>query len=221
MAATKLTDTIAKQLPTPAKGNRITWDTQVAGFGCRVTAAESRSFLLNYRTRAGRSRRFTIGSFPDWSTGAARDEARNLKIRIDRGGDPLGEIKTSRSAPIVNDLCDRFVAEYLPRKKPSTQHTYRLQIDNEIRPALGRLKVAEVTFSDTDGLHRKISARGTPYRANRVIALLSRMFSMAIRWGHCTDNPCKGVERNQEAKRRRYLSPDELTRLTTALAEPP
>jgi integrase len=215
----KLTDTLIKRLPVPAEGYSITWDAQVAGFGARVTAAGARSFILNYRTRLGRARRFTIGAFPNWSTGAARDEARRLKMQIDRGGDPLGDLRAEREAPTVNDLCDRFIAEYLPRKKPSTRHGYRLQIDNVIKPALGRLKAAEVTFSDIDGLHRKISARGTPYRANRVIATLSRMFSMAVKWRMRADNPCKGIERNTEHKRQRYLSADELARLTAALNE--
>jgi integrase len=118
-----------------------------------------------------------------------------------------------------HDLCDRFIADYVPRKRPSTQKSYRQKIEAEIRPALGRLKVAEVVFADVDGLHRTISKRGRPYRANRCIALLSRMFSLAIRWGMRTDNPCKGIERNQEHKRRRYLSAEELARLTLALAE--
>ena len=80
------------------------------------------------------------------------------------------------------------------------------------------MKVADVAFADTDGLHRKINARGTPYRANRVIALLARMFTMAIRWQWRTDNPCRAIERNQEHKRRRYLTAAELARLTQALA---
>ena len=218
MAAKNLNDTTVKGLPVPANGYEITWDSKVVGFGCRVTAAGARSFILNYRTRAGRARRFTIGTFGDWKTGAARDEARNLKTLIDRGGDPLGDVTAARTSPSVGDLCDRFIAEYLARKKPSTQHTYKLQIKAEIRPALGKLKVAEVTFSDVDGLHRKLTARGVSYRANRVIALLSAMFTMAIKWRMRTDNPCKGIERNTEYKRRRYLSPDELARLTMALA---
>jgi ABC transporter substrate binding protein/Phage integrase family len=47
------------------------------------------------------------------------------------------------------------------------------------------------------------------------------MFTMSIRWQWRTDNPCRGVERNQEHKRRRYLSADELARLTVALARHP
>src|SRR5262249_32918872 len=138
---------------------------------------------------------------------------------IDRGGNPVGELRAYREAPTVNDLCDRFIAEYLLRKRPSTQHTYRLQIENEIRPALGRLKVAEISFADCDSLHREITGRGTSYRANRITALVSRMFTMAIRWQWRTDNPCRGIERNQESKRRRYLSADELIRLGRALDE--
>ncbi len=219
MANIKLTNAIVRRLPTPAAGKKITYDSEVALFGCCVYASGARSFILNYRNRSGRERRFTIGSFPDWDTGAARREAAELKRSIDRGGDPLGELKAHRASPTVGDLCDRFIAEYLPRKRPSTQHTYCLQIENEIRPALGRLKVADLAFADTDGLHRTINARGTPYRANRVIALLSRMFTMAVKWQWRTDNPCRGIERNQEHKRRRYLTAAELERLTVALAE--
>ena len=116
------------------------------------------------------------------------------------------------------DLCERFTAEYLPRKRASTQKSYRQQIATEVLPALARVKVEEVTFSDVDTLHRTISKRA-PYRANRVLALLSCMFTMAIRWEWRADNPCKSIERNQEHKRRRYLSMDELGRLTKALAE--
>jgi integrase len=90
---------------------------------------------------------------------------------------------------------------------------------NDIRPAMKHLKVAEVTFSDVDDLHRKITKRGATYHANRVLALLSKMFNLSIRWGWRTDNPAKGIERNQEQKRNRYLSADELVRLTVALAE--
>jgi integrase len=215
--ATPLTDQVIKNLLSPTTGSKITYDQRIAGFGLRITSTGARSFVLNYRTKLGRERRFTIGSFPDWKTTAARTEAIRLRKQIDQGGDPLGEIQAGRAAPTVSDLCDRFEAEYLPRKRPSTQKTYRQQIAAEIRPALGSLKIAEVTFAHVDRLHRAISKRA-PYRANRVLATLSRMFSLAIKWQMRSDNPVKGVERNQEHKRRRYLSPEELTRLTLTLA---
>jgi integrase len=50
---------------------------------------------------------------------------------------------------------------------------------------------------------------------------LSRMFTLAVKWKLCSDNPCKGVKRNREHLRKRYLKPEELARLTKALAEEP
>ena len=79
----------------------------------------------------------------------------------------------------------------------------------------------EVAFTDMDDLHRKVTKSGTPYRANRVVALLSKMFSLSVRWRWRDTNPCLAIERNQEHKRTRYLSSDELGRLTGALAAYP
>jgi integrase len=215
----RLSDKIVKALPVPARGNRVTYDAEVKGFGCRVTAAGGRAFILNYRRKAdGRERRFTIGSFPDWSVSAAREEAKRLKRDVDGGADPVGALQESRAAAAVTDLADRFLKEYVPRKRPATRRDYIQQLRVDIVPALGRMKVATVSYTDIDILHRRISARA-PTHANRVLALLSRMFSLAIRWGMRTDNPVKGVERNQEHKRHRYLTGAELARLTAALDE--
>jgi integrase len=60
---------------------------------------------------------------------------------------------------------------------------------------------------------------GTPYLANRAVAVLSKMFNFAIKLKWRTDNPAKGIERNQEVKRDRYLSTDELARLSEALTK--
>jgi hypothetical protein len=60
-----LTDALIKKLPAPAKGNKIHYDDTVKGFGCRVTAGDQRSFILNYTTRAGRERRTTLGVFDE------------------------------------------------------------------------------------------------------------------------------------------------------------
>jgi hypothetical protein len=91
----RLTDALIKRLPVPATGNRVTWDTGVIGLGALVTATGHRGFVLNYSTRTGRRRRYTIGAFPDWSTPAAREEAKRLKRLVDQGGDPLAELQDS------------------------------------------------------------------------------------------------------------------------------
>jgi len=47
------------------------------------------------------------------------------------------------------------------------------------------------------------------------------MFGLAMRWQMRADNPCTGIERNTEAKRKRYLNADEIARLSKALTEYP
>lgn len=75
--------------------------------------------------------------------------------------------------------------------------------------------------ADIDKLHRKITATGAKVRANRIIALLSRMFSLAVIWEMRSDNPVKGIERNPETARHRCLEDDELERLLAAVAAHP
>jgi integrase len=148
----------------------------------------------------------------------AREEAKRLKREIDGGVDPVGEQEASRAAATMADLCARFTEDYLPRKRDWTQRGYRQQIETDILPKLGKLKVVAVSVADIDGFHRHISKRA-PTHANRVLAVLSKMFNLAIRWGLRSDNPVKGIERNQEQKRHRYLTGPELVRLSAALAE--
>jgi integrase len=223
---TRLTNKIVDSLPTPDKGNRITHDAPNGagkdwspGFGIRITAGGSRAFIFNYRTKTGTSRRYTIGSRPAWSVEAARDEAAALRFRVDQGEDPLADVRAGRDAPTVADLCQRFLEEHVGKKRPSTQGDYK-SIVEEIKAALGSKKIAAVEYAHVEKLHREISKRA-PYRANRTLAVLSKMFTLAIKWKLRTDNPVKGVERNPELKRKRYLSADELAWLTKALDEHP
>jgi integrase len=200
----------------------VHYDDGVAGFGVRVTAAATKSFILNYRVRgSGRERRYTIGAFPDWTTVAARAKARELRRLISDGGDPLGDLKDERAAPTMADLIERFEQEHLPRKRPGTVVNYRVLLGRHVRPHFGERKVADVRFEDVDSLHGKITKQGFPYAANRCKAVLSKMFNLAIRWNMRPDNPCRGIEKNHEAKRKRYLSGDELARLIKALAVHP
>jgi integrase len=211
---------VIKRLPVPASGYVIHWDDEVAGFGIRVTAGGSKAFIFNYRVKGGdQQRRITIGQFRSWTTGAARTEAKRLEHLVDGGNDPRGDFEKKRKAPTMAELCDRFVAEHLPRKRPATADSYKRVLRLHIRPFFGGFtKVADVSFEDVDKLHQKVTATGSTYAANRCVAILSKMFSLAIKWKMRTDNPARGIERNVEVKRTRYLTGDELARLMAALA---
>jgi len=220
----RLDDKLVKALPAPAAGAKITYDSDVSGFGVRVTAAGARAFILNYRV-AGRERRYTIGSATEWKATAARKFAADMKARIRLGHDPLAELEQDRTAKTVADLCDRFERDHLPRLRPATQKQYRQAMHGSatrkgIRQHFKHHKVEDLTHSDVEGYHRLLS-RSAPTMANRALAVFSRMLGLAIRWGWRTDNPARGTERNQEQKRTRYLSQPEIRALTDALANLP
>ena len=217
----KLTDKTVKALRPPARGYALRWDSDVHGFGVRVTAGGSKSFILNYRTHANRIRRLTIAEYPAYSTEVAREVAKKHRHTIDNGGDPLADRKAVREAPTFKDLADAYVEEHLPKKRASSAKTDEDALTKVLLPVLGNLKVADITHDDIDGIHRRITKRGKPYRANRIVALLSKMFALAIKKRWLTDNPAKGIERNQEQKRARYLSVLELDQLSEALAAHP
>jgi integrase len=213
-----LTDAIVRNLEPPAAGNKITYDAAVKGFGARVTANGARSYVLSYTTRAGLQRRYTIGGCDHWTATEARRRAKELKAEIDDGGDPLADIEAEREAPDMGALIARFREEHFPRIRASSAADYGRMLRNYVLPNFSeRTKVASVTFDDIDALHRKITKLGYKHRANRVVAMLSKMFSLAIRWKMRADNPCKGIERNREHARRRYMTSDELARIVEAL----
>lgn len=80
-------------------------------------------------------------------------------------------------------------------------------------------KVDAITRKEVEQLHTKMAK--TPYQANRAIALLSKMLSLAITWGWRTDNPDQGIERYQEEKRDRWLQAEELARFWSVLEQHP
>jgi integrase len=228
----KLNERLIKAIEPPPTDATTVWDSEITGFGVRVFAPTgrrpqgARSFFINYRID-GRERRFTIGSFPEWSVEAARAEAKELRRRIDRGEDPASEKRERREVPTVADLAERYRTEHLPKKAGSSQTNDWAMIKNEILPRLGTRKVAEIHHGDIEALHREITADDRPIRANRVVAVASKMFSLSLKpmegetapWrDHAQGNPCKGVDRNAEEGHERFFSEAELAALSDGLA---
>ena len=201
----------------------VLWDTEVKGFGVRVQRGGSKSYIVHYRTGSGRRaplRKLTIGKHgAPWTPEKARSEAKRLLGIVETGADPAADKIARKEAPTLGDLAERFLAEHAEAKrKASTATEYRRLLDRIILPALGKRKVIEITRQDVGKLHH--SLRQAPYQANRVLAVLSKMFNLAERWGLRPDglNPCRHVEKFGERKRERMLSPAELGRLGEALS---
>ncbi len=215
------------------------WDSDVKGFGVRVRPCSAptpqgkirRTYILRYRPGAsGRSapqRTHTIGQHGSpWRPENAREEALRLLGAVKGGADPAGQRAAYRGAPIVAELAARFLSEHVEAKrKARTAAEYRRLLDKIILPEIGSRRVVNVTRQDIARLHhsagrsRRSPKRKTPYQGNRVLAVLSMMFTLAERWGLRPDgsNPCRHVEKFRERPRERMLSGEELKHLGDAL----
>ena len=161
-----------------------------------------------------------IGRHGLMSCDDARAIARDWLCDVEKGLDPAAEKQRKRQALSTSELLDRYLDEYATQhKKASTVKEDRRLIESKIRPALGSSPVETVCRADIHGLHQKF--RKTPYEANRVLALLSKVFNLAEAWGLRTDgsNPCRHVKKFTEVKRSRFYSETELQRIGAALNE--
>jgi integrase len=183
-------------------------DAKVPGLQLRHRATRS-SWHLWYRLD-GREYRPKIGDARIVTRPQARQIALQWLVEIGQGRHP----KPHAERRTVVDLRGRYDEQHAPRKKPRSQADDASMWDRHILPALGHRSVGAVTTADINDLHHAM--RETPYRANRVIALMHKAFNLAVRWGWRSDNPVR-VERYREHKRRRVPSPDEVRRLLRAI----
>jgi integrase len=200
------------------------WDSDLTGFGVLVSERLTRSYLAQKRLPDGRQCKVTIGRHGVWTAEKARARAKVLLGQIAAGIDPTANRRAARQverkrleAPTVRALLDRYMDEHAkPKKRERSVESDQSLINKHILPELGGKKVADITNADVERLHEKITA-GAPVAANRAVALLSKAMSLAIRWGWRSENPCRGIERNPEERRERYLTPADLGRLCDAL----
>jgi len=215
----KLTKRLLDALRTPDSGELKVWDTELRGFLVRLRTGGSRKFIVEWM-RDRRTRRVTLGDYGPLTVDQARDLARQILAQVAKGEDPAAERASERTAPTMADLAERYLEQHAAlKKKPSSIETDERLLKNYVIPALGRRKVAEVGLKHMADLHHAM--RGTPVQANRTLALLSKMFNLAERWGLRPQgaNPCRGIDRFRETRRERFLSGAEIARLGAVLEE--
>lgn len=176
---------------------------------------ESKQFYLYYRTKAGKQRRPKIGELGSITLTQARAIARQMLVEVAAGGDPSGARAEVRAEPTVTDLWDEYWKRHASKIKSGS--TYERQWRLHVKPRIGKLKVKEVSYSLIADLHEELS-KTIPTEANRVLAFVSTMFNFGVvplKWA--TENPTKGVKRNKEVKRKRYMKGGEAARIAEIL----
>jgi integrase len=203
-----------------ALGSRQTiWDASIPGFGARRQTGPAVSYFLKYRNPDGRQRWHSIGRHgAPWTPETARAEARRLLGAVVAGDDPAADRSARKVAKTVADVAASFMREHVETKrKPRTVCEYKRLLQTAILPELGTKRIVDVSRGDVARLHH--ARRVTPTQANRMLALLSVLFTFAERIGERPDgsNPCRHVERFPQRRRERFLSADELGRLGDVL----
>lgn len=203
----------------PADKDYFVWDTELSGLGIRVFPTGRKQFVLQYRF--GRtSRRMSLGRFGALTPDQARGLALEALVKIRHDVDPQLEKLERREAVTVNELAKRFDEEHIKvRLKASTAREYRRNLELFILPAIGHLRVIDVTRADIAKYHH--DWRHRPYQANRNIEIISKMFNLAELWGLRPDgtNPRKHIRKYPEKKRERYFSAAELQSIGRVLRE--
>lgn len=199
--------------PPAAGGQSWLYDTDLPGFLVLCQPSGRRTYLVRYRTPAGSWKKITIANTAELEPDDARDQARQILAAARRGEDP----QRIRSAPTVQQLADRFMAEHAARLKPGTERNYRILWDRHILPRIGTRRVADLKRADVAQLHDAM--RETPHNANRALEVISKAANMAEVWGWRDEgtNPCRHVKAYPEQHRQRTLTDAELRTLWQVL----
>lgn len=212
----KLTKRIVEGIE-PDTSTRLTlWDTEVKGFCLRVYPTGKKTYFLQYRNHDQITRKIKLGVHGSVTTELAREQAIKLSLRIGIGEDPSLDISARKNNRTLTDLAHEYLASYSKIKK--TQKGYKEDeyfLNEIILKRYGRLSVEKVSTLDLQKIH--VELQKTPYKANKLRDLLSKMFNLAIQWGWRSDNPVKGVEKYKEYKRHRWLNNEEVQMLWPVL----
>lgn len=218
----------------PAAGQFTAWDTEVSGFGLRVTPSGERVYVLKYRL-AGRQRWVTVGRHGSpWTPDTARKEAIRLLGEVARGLDPADKRNADRKAISFGDLCDLYLAEGVAHKKASTLRVDRGRIELHLKPLLGARRADAISRADVERLLNDVKkgrtaaapkkkrqpgsvAKGGSGVAAQCAALASTVLQFAVDRGLRPDNPAKGLKKPLVRKMQRFLSEAEFARLADAL----
>ena len=214
----KLTAQSIKKLDLPSRGYKLITDGDLPGFGIRVTANDVRSFVLTY-TVEGRQRRLTIGMWPAWTATAARERAKELRRLIDQGLDPLGMEQQRRAAATFGDLAQEYLQSHAVNKKSG--HVDAATLRRDVLPVWGHLKAEDIRRRDVIQLVEQ-KARAAPIAANRLLALVRKIFNWALSRDLLESNPCLQVKApGIERERDRVLNATEIQKLWEGLETAP
>jgi integrase len=214
----KLTQAAVDGIVLGEKSDMIVFDDALPGFGLRIRASGSRSWIYQYKV-AGATRRMAIGSGA-MKVAAAREIAIKLHSKVKLGDDPAAEkrVKRERSAHTFGSLADA----YLEAKRAGLRERSFTEIKRHLAYHAAPLRNLPIDVVDQRAIAKRlgqIEADGGPVARNRARSTWSAMFSWGMREGLVTVNPVvnTGKSEQEERPRDRVLADAELRVIWDAL----
>jgi len=206
---------------TAAPGQRLTvLDARVPGLQLRVTPSGAKTFSVFRRTKGGSPERITIGRYPSMTIERARKRAAQINLAIEGGANPAKLKRAHKAELTFGELFEDFLERHSkPRKR--TWPEDKAKFDQYLVKTLGPQKLSAIDVAQVAAVHSAISKVGHKVAANRVLALISSVYGWALSSGLWQTNPAKGVRKNAERSRERFLQAEELPRFYSALVDEP
>ena len=175
---------------------------------------------MRYRV-AGRRRRVSLGVYPALTLADARRRAKQVFGEVASGQDPAQVRQDIRGAGTFGDLAQLYLDKHARARKRSWRQDRRI-IDNELLPLWKGVSPREIYRRDVRSLLESIAERPAPIMANRVLALVRKIFNFGIAREVVEFNPCAQLERpRKERQRDRVLADDEIRLFWARLDDEP
>lgn len=177
-----------------------------------------RAFLFRWRDRkTGRLQEIALGLAGDAFGAITLHEARgkaaeaHALTRQNRHPRALSQKAESekRKMPTLEAFVEEFIEKYSKPNKKSWKEDQRL-LDKEVIPRMGLLRLDEIGRRDVVELLDKVRDRGAPIMANRLLAVVRRMFKFSIERGILEVSPVIHIKAQAEKSRERVLTDDEI-----------
>lgn len=202
----------------PSTEGRVEYfDSTARGLGLRVSEQGTKTWFVYYRVSGNpKLKRLTLGRYPSIPLADAREKAREALARANRGEDPAGEKQEDRRSPTFGKFAEEFIELYAKKHKRSW-HKDELAIKKDLLPEWEYRKLKDIKRRDVHLILDRITERGSEIQANRVLALIRKIFNWGIERGVLEANPCTLMKKiAPENRRERVLSTEEIRTLWRA-----
>ena len=212
MPRTDLSDARVRALK-PRKTAYDVRDGKLRGFGLRVLPSGAKRFFVHCQHRGERVWK-TIGDTTSMDVREARSRAVTMLATIRLGEDPPRDPTETLFEAVAETAFERRSRVW----KAGTLAVNRAYLRSQILPHFAGRQVADIDSRDV--VNWFASLRATPVAADRSMPVLSVIMREAETMGFRPEgsNPCKGIRRYRRKGRERFLSDDEIRRLSVALA---